>query len=113
MTPGVERLRHSAAKTAPHRRGKRGQRLLLSGLVLLLCLSFTGRCVELFNAQRQVAALRARLTVVEAQNQRLRSQIDFLQSDEYVERVARDELGLVMPGEIQFITIRTSSTTPR
>ena len=33
----------------------------------------------------------------------LEKEIEFVQTDEYVERAARDELGLIMPGEVRFV----------
>lgn len=34
---------------------------------------------------------------------KLRATLDFVQTDEYVIRVARDELGMIMPGEIRYV----------
>ena len=33
----------------------------------------------------------------------LQEEIDFVQTDAYVERAARDELGLIMPGEVRYV----------
>lgn len=33
----------------------------------------------------------------------LEKEIEFVQTDEYVERAARDELGLIMPGEVRYV----------
>lgn len=33
----------------------------------------------------------------------LEEEIAFVQTDEYVERAARDELGLLMPGEVRYV----------
>lgn len=33
----------------------------------------------------------------------LEKEIEFVQTDEYVERAARDELGLIMPGEMRYV----------
>ena len=33
----------------------------------------------------------------------LQEEISFVQTDEYVERAARDELGLIMPGEVRYV----------
>lgn len=33
----------------------------------------------------------------------LESEIAFAQTDEYVERAARDSLGLIMPGEVRYV----------
>jgi len=34
---------------------------------------------------------------------RLQDEIDFAQTDEFVERTARNERGLIMPGEIRYV----------
>ena len=33
----------------------------------------------------------------------LQDEINFAQTDEFVERTARDELGLIMPGEVRYV----------
>ena len=49
----------------------------------------------------QVLAARDELiTKVDA----LSHEMDYVQSDEYIMRAARDELGLIMPGEIRYVT---------
>ena len=49
----------------------------------------------------QLTAQRDELTSANAQ---LTRKIDFAKTDAYVERVAHDELGLAMPGEIRFVS---------
>ena len=34
----------------------------------------------------------------------LGERLTYVQSDDYVERVARDELNMLMPGEVRYIT---------
>lgn len=33
----------------------------------------------------------------------LRGEVDYIQTDDYIIRAARDELGLIMPGEIRYV----------
>ena len=33
----------------------------------------------------------------------LSSELDYAQTDAYIERVARDELGMIMPGEVRYV----------
>jgi cell division protein FtsB len=40
-----------------------------------------------------------------AVNESLEKQLEVLKSDEYVEKTAREKLGLVMPGEVQYMLI--------
>ncbi|OUM99454.1 MAG: hypothetical protein BAA04_08785 [Firmicutes bacterium ZCTH02-B6] len=60
----------------------------------------------------RMRAMRAELERVRAEIQRyqelnaqLRAEIEHYNSDEYIERVAREELGLVKPGETPVIVI--------
>lgn len=45
----------------------------------------------------------AQREALQRQVQDLSAALEFAQTDEYVIRVARDELGLIMPGEIRYI----------
>lgn len=40
---------------------------------------------------------------VEESNASLKDQIEFAQTDEYKERMARERIGLIMPGEVVYI----------
>ncbi len=53
---------------------------------------------ELNNLQQQVQEELER-------NKELKKEIERVKSDDYIEKVARDELGLVKPGEILFIPV--------
>ena len=49
------------------------------------------------------AALREEYRTLAAEVETLENDIAFAQTDEYVERVARSELGLIRPGEIRYV----------
>lgn len=51
----------------------------------------------------QIAQLEAQRNLAEQQNAELERKIAFSKTDEYVERVAREELGLLKPGEIRYV----------
>ena len=85
-----------------HRRWPWLVSLAALGLVLWSALSPNGfRKARRFEAD--LARLEAENAAVAAENARLRREIENLsRSPAYLERVARDELGLVKPGEILF-----------
>jgi cell division protein FtsB len=57
--------------------------------------------------------LQSEIDDLETRYERLRALDDYLNSDEYIEAVAREQLGLVKPGETAFIAIPTQpSPTP-
>lgn len=49
---------------------------------------------------RQVEAYKDQLI---AQVDQLSDEMEYVQTDEYIMRAARDELGLIMPGEIRYV----------
>ena len=55
-----------------------------------------------YGAQRLAEARRER-DALAAQADALGNQLEFAQTDEYVIRVARDELNMIMPGEIRYV----------
>lgn len=60
--------------------------------------------------QQEEARLRAEVEELERRYQRLAALRDYLNSDEYIELVAREELGLVREGEIGLVVISTAPT---
>ena len=57
--------------------------------------------------------LRAEISDVQQRYQRLEALREYLDSNEYTEAVAREELGLVRPGEMSIVVIPTvASPTP-
>jgi len=55
--------------------------------------------------QAEIDRVRAEIERYEALNARLRAELEEYDTDAYIERVAREELGLVMPGETPVIVI--------
>ena len=52
-----------------------------------------------FDQRDQIAHLEARLTEVQSSNAALQADIELLQTDAEIERIARRDLGLIYPGE--------------
>ena len=58
----------------------------------------------------QEAQLQAEIESIQERYERLEALRDYLNSDEYIEAVAREQLGLVRPGETGFIAISSVPT---
>ena len=58
------------------------------------------RYAQVSRELREISAYRDQLRV---QADALADALDYAQTDAYVERVARDELGLIMPGEVRYV----------
>lgn len=81
-------------------------------LVIVFLVSFGRAAYRVYVLDRQIADLeRTRSSLVE-ENRRLREQIRLLQQPSYIERVAREQLGLVRPGEIAVVLVPKPTPDP-
>lgn len=55
--------------------------------------------------ERAVALSQEKLAALEQENMRLEQIVSALQTDEEVERLAREQFGFVMPGEIGYVAV--------
>lgn len=74
--------------------------------VMLLCftLSFVVGHVHYRKTENQVLQLSTQKLALLSRITQLNSQLDYVQTDAYVQRVARDELNMIMPGEIRYVS---------
>ncbi len=82
--------------------------LLLGTLGVACALVLMGTCqraVESYHMTRQVEAVRKEVADLRQQNVELQQRIARYRSDAYVEKVAREELNLVHPGDVPVIVI--------
>ncbi|HYI11006.1 MAG TPA: septum formation initiator family protein [Thermoanaerobaculia bacterium] len=82
--------------------------VLLAGvlfIVFAVSFFFSDRGLhELQHARTRVATLRASITRLEADNARLRAEIDSVKKSSYaVERIAREDLGMSRKGEVVYM----------
>lgn len=78
-------------------------------LMFYLSVSFTVQFHRLSALRREINQVQLQLGEVQAKNAELREQLKKVQSDEYVEQVAREKLGLVKPGEVKIVPAQTGS----
>jgi cell division protein FtsB len=82
--------------------------VVLSGVLFLFVLP--GRTY--LDQQRSLAAADTRLRVLSNENGKLQQQIQHLQTDAEIERIARQQYGLVKPGEQAYAILPAAETTP-
>lgn len=95
----------------------RDHRSQLAKLVLLMCglyfaLAFTGQAWKARGLGERLAAERATLAEQQAANARLQARVDFLNGpgyEEYVERTAREQLGMAKPGDVSLFIVPDSN----
>jgi cell division protein FtsB len=82
-----------------------GMLLLLSGffLIAMMVLTVWGKhgLLEVWSRQRHLVELAQEIDAIERENVKLSREIQRLRDDMgYIEKIAREELGLVRPGEL-------------
>lgn len=78
-------------------------RLLLILFVIWIGFHFGRNAWDNHKLQRQISALEKQIAVLELRGAELEREIEEWKSPANVERVAREELGLVKPGEVMYI----------
>ena len=87
----------------PPRRGRNGPWLavlLIAALAITLAGVFPFR--QIIAQDRQVESTRDKLSTLVAENEALVTDVEALQTEAEIERIAREELGLVRPGEVGY-----------
>ena len=81
----------------------------LLALVVLVALVVTAAGIfpfrQIIGQRRAVDLAEEKLTALEAENQRLEVEIAALYTPEEVERIAREQFGLVRPGEVGYVVV--------
>ncbi|HHY16956.1 MAG TPA: hypothetical protein GX524_02665 [Firmicutes bacterium] len=84
----------------------RGIRLSALWFVIgLMAITFVVRQIEVIRIQRHVAEIEAEIDHFRMSNSALQEQVETLKSRDHIEKIAREKLGLVMPGEVQYIPV--------
>jgi cell division protein DivIC len=84
----------------------------------VLAMVFGGAYWDGYQLRREAARLGRERDELRKQNAQLREEIKLLHTPDYIERIAREQLGLVRPGEIAVILMRptpapAAAPTPR
>jgi cell division protein FtsB len=82
-------------------------------IVVYFLVTFAGSYFRARQADNQASQLQNQIDSMSSQYDRLQALEQYLQSDDYVEKAAREQLGLVKPGEIGIVALPTqASPTP-
>ncbi|MCA1840718.1 MAG: septum formation initiator family protein [Actinomycetota bacterium] len=64
-----------------------------------------GPARQAYQQHKKIQAEQTRLVALEKQNALLQERLDRLKDPEYIEKLSREELGLVRPGEISYVVV--------
>jgi cell division protein FtsL len=82
--------------------------LAVLGVVVLFAVTFGGAYWDTYQIRREAGRLARERDDLRTQNAQLREEIRLLNTPEYIERIAREQLGLVKPGEVAVILVAPS-----
>lgn len=90
-------------------RSRRQDSYLVIGMAAILMAAtivFIVRQSEVMAVKRRLANLEEEIAYYRSMNLALEERLKVLSSDEYIERVAREKLGLVKPGEVLLVPVK-------
>ena len=107
VVPSKGRKRRPFKKKVTTGRKNRSRKssILLGVCLLIGILLYTswGNIRQIWGMYWERAALEQQIADMEDENSELTRKVQYMETDEWVEQAARDELGLVKPGEIILI----------
>ncbi len=74
-------------------------------LIVYLIYTLTAQYISIRRARAEENRIQGQIEQMIEENNRLEEELKEMQGDEYIEKVAREELGLIKPGEIMFIDV--------
>ncbi|HHY04068.1 MAG TPA: septum formation initiator family protein [Thermoanaerobacterales bacterium] len=74
--------------------------IIIGFFLIYIVFTLISQQFKMFDLSRQEIELEKQLKSSMKQREELKKEIELLHTDEYIEKVARDELGLVKPGEL-------------
>lgn len=87
--------------------------MLITLLIILMGAAFLTQVVpygQIVDSNRQVSSAEEQLASLESENATLRADIDALGSDAEIEKLAREKLGYVRPGETAYVVLDPPGT---
>lgn len=88
---------------APKRYKIKWFNLALLLLSVYFCYLVTDRYLEMSSIRQETSAVSQQLEQAKTTNQQLQAERDRLLAPSYVEKLAREQLGLVKPGELPYV----------
>jgi len=68
-----------------------------------VCYIFISQQVKMYSINRQIEQMAQEENSVLSKNQKLKDEVNMSKSDSYIEKLARERLGLIKPGETPVI----------
>lgn len=83
---------------------KQRRRIIIAAVcAIFLIITFGRGAMTNYQLNQKLKRLEGEIAALELRNEQIRADIKQYQSPEYIERIAREQLGLVKPREIKYI----------
>jgi cell division protein FtsB len=89
-----------------------GRAVVLAAIVIALLVASVGVVRQYFDQRADIDRLEARLEALLERREALERRIEQLRDPQYLERLARECLGMVAPGEIAFVVPEDRGAPP-
>jgi cell division protein FtsB len=83
-------------------------KIFLGIFFAFLVYSFGGQYIKMYNLQKEIKILNVQMGEYKSKNQKLEKDIKRMESDVYVERMAREKLGLIKSGEVPIMEAKAA-----
>jgi cell division protein FtsB len=77
---------------------------VLAGLIILI-VSYLSTFLTIVGLERQIVGIKKQKAELEQRNEQLKQELNYLESDAYIEAEARELLGLVKKGETAYLIV--------
>lgn len=79
---------------------------------VLLFYGFVQQSILEQRIEQRAEAIRAEIRRLQEERTELTAQITYYQTDEYIERAAREKLNMIRPGDVAVVIVREQTPTP-
>ena len=113
QNPAQPREGPALKKRMIFRPGKKLPAIIAVFLLIYLLISFFIHFQKLYALQNDIKQIEGQLQELSLKNEELKKQLKQVQSDAYIEQVAREKLGLVKPGESRIVPVPNNDEKPQ
>ena len=77
------------------------KKIIIVGFIVFFTFSYIRQCVTMNRIQKEIDSKQSQLDEVKKKNDRLQEEVEKINSDsaDYLEKLARERLGMIKPGE--------------
>jgi cell division protein DivIC len=76
---------------------------LLLGVLGWLVFGYISGVARIIQIRHEMSTVKQEMSAVQSRNKELEGKVREMQRPEYIEKIARTELGLIKPGEVKFV----------